>query len=570
MASMRTTGNLSRLLVLPAVGAVLLASCAPAGPAASVQGNAPPTLKTTRTLRIDNNKETSTGIGAFTTNNGNQREVAWIFHAGLTMYDTQGDLVGRLARKVPSIADGDWNLNPDGTMDVTWRLRPNVKWHDGAPLVADDFVFGLQVARDPELPVRGGGGVRLIQNVTTPDAETFVVRWAEPFFGANQGSLDHISAVPRRIVGDLYKEGDKQSFANSPYWTTQFVGLGPYRMGEWAQGSFTEGLAFDDYFLGRPKIDRLIIRYINDSNVALASLLAGDIDETSNLTTQDLVTVKGAWGAEGGSIIYSVGGFNGAMWQWRVPSAPWVVDPRVRQAFMHLLDRQTLADNFEPDGGGPQDLFAFPGDAIYRLVQQRGYTRYAYDPARAGALLADAGWNRGPDGLLRDRTGTPFDFEVRSNGDLPLALAAEDMWKRGGVSVRHYSVPSNAVDRMKQRATMQGARFPAAGPQITDDLMVQFTTAQIQGEANNWTALNASGHSNPERDRLYAQYAQELDLAKRNSYNADFVKQIADEVLQIPVYYSATSTVFRRGVRGPVPSQPNQPAAWNIEEWDVD
>ena len=549
---------------------MLLGGCAPAGQAVPSDQTGAPAPRTTKTLRIDNNKETTTGIGAFTTNNGNQREVAWIFHAGLTMYDTQGDLVGRLARKVPSIADGDWKLNADGTMEVTWKLRPNVKWHDGTPLTADDFAFGLQVARDPDLPVRGGGGIRLIQDAVATDVDTLVVRWSEPFFGANQASLDNLAAVPRRLLGELYKDGDKQAFANSPYWTTDFVGLGPYRVGDWVRGSFTEGLAFDDYFLGRPKIDRLIIRYINDSNVALASLLAGDIDETSNLTTQDLVTVKSTWGAEGGSIIYSIGGFNGAMWQWRDPSAPWVADPRVRQAFMHLLDRQTLAENFEPDGGGPQDLFAIPGDPVYRLVQQRGYTKYPFDPSRAAALLADTGWTKGTDGLLVNRAGQPFDFEVRANGDLPLALAAEDMWKRGGIAVRHYSVPNNAVDRMKQRATMQGARFPAAGPQITDDLMVQFTTPQIQSEANNWTALNASGHSNAETDRLYAQYSQELDLAKRNSFNADFVKQVADEVLQMPMYYSASSTVFRRGLRGPTVVQPNQPAAWNIEQWDVD
>jgi len=265
-----------------------------------------------------------------------------------------------------------------------------------------------------------------------------------------------------------------------------------------------------------------------------------------------------------------VAGFNGAIWQWRDPEAPWVQDPRVRQAFMHLLDRQALADTFEPDGGGPQDLFAFPGDPTYRLVQQRGYTRYPFDPSRAGTLLAEGGWVRGEDGLLQNRAGRPLDFEVRANGDLPLAIAAEDMWKRGGISVRHYSVPNNAVDRMKQRATMQGARFPAAGPQITDDLMVQFTTAQIQSEANSWASFNARGYSNPDRDRLYAQYSQELDLGKRTSLNADFVKQVADEVLQIPIYYSSTATAFRRGVRGPAAVQPNQPTAWNIEQWDVD
>jgi len=93
---------------------MLLGGCAPAGPAVPSDQTGAPAPRTTKTLRIDNNKETTTGIGAFTTNNGNQREVAWIFHAGLTMYDTQGDLVGRLARKVPSIADGDWKLNADG------------------------------------------------------------------------------------------------------------------------------------------------------------------------------------------------------------------------------------------------------------------------------------------------------------------------------------------------------------------------------------------------------------------------------------------------------------------------
>src|SRR5947199_8040963 len=113
---------------------MLLGGCAPAGQAVPSDQTGAPAPRTTKTLRIDNNKESTTGIGAFTTNNANQREMAWLFHAGLTMLDGQGELVGRLASKIPSLADGDWRVNADGTMDVTWKLRPNVKWHDSAPL----------------------------------------------------------------------------------------------------------------------------------------------------------------------------------------------------------------------------------------------------------------------------------------------------------------------------------------------------------------------------------------------------------------------------------------------------
>ena len=78
-----------------------------------------------------------------------------------------------------------------------------------------------------------------------------MVHWSEPFYGANRGGPYSVPAVPRHIMQEPYLQGDKQAFSNSLYWTTQFVGLGPYRLGDWVQGSFAEALAFDDYFLGQ-------------------------------------------------------------------------------------------------------------------------------------------------------------------------------------------------------------------------------------------------------------------------------------------------------------------------------
>ncbi len=561
-----------RLLALLAVGSILVAGCAQE-PGRPTQDAAPAAPRVATTIRIGNKLESNKGIAVFTTQNANHREVAWLFHGGLSAYDAQGNLQGRLARKVPSVADGDWKVNPDGTMELTWKLRPNVKWHDGTPLTAEDFVFGIQVVKDPEMPLQRWSGVAFIGQASAPDAETLVVRWSEPYFAATDGRPDNVPAVPRHLLEDLYRQGDKAAFANSSYWTTQFVGLGPYRLGQSEQGSFMEGLAFDEYFLGRPKIDRVVIRFITDPNVLLASLLADDVDMIpSGLTPEENVTVRRAWDPAGaGAIINSVGGLNTAIWQYRDPTVPWVGDVRARQALLMLVDRQTMAETFEPGGLGPIDLLVAPNDPVYRLVEQRGLTKYPYDPSRAAALLTDAGWTRGADGILQNRTGQKFTIEVRVLGESAPALSLADYWKRGGMEVPYtaISLSFSGADRMIQVAQSQGVRW--GGGAIGDDLMAQFITAEIRGDANNWTGLNQGGYSNPAIDRLYPQYGKELDPAKRSSLFADFIKQVADEVLRLPFYYGSAALAERRGVAGPMAIiDPSQPVTWNIHEWDID
>src|SRR6266496_109922 len=99
------------------IGMIVLAGCVSA-PAASPheaapQETSPGTPRATTTLRIASLLPSNDGISVFTTQQLNQREIGWTFHAGLTAYDGQGILQGHLARKVPSIADGDWTVHPD-------------------------------------------------------------------------------------------------------------------------------------------------------------------------------------------------------------------------------------------------------------------------------------------------------------------------------------------------------------------------------------------------------------------------------------------------------------------------
>ncbi len=570
-------GFLGRQLVLLAMGSILLAACAP-GSTAPPQGSTPAEQATqrTKTLRIGTIKEPIQGIAVSPGSAGNiPLQHSWMFHQGLTTFDAQGNLQPAVANKVPTIADGDWKVNPDGTMDVTWKLRPNVKWHDGTPLTAEDFVFGIRVAGDPDLPLPRLGGLRLMRDITAPDAQTLVVHWAELYYGANRGGPYSVPAVPRHLMQDLYLQGDKQLFINSPYWTTQFVGVGPYRLGEWVQGSSTEALAFDDYFLGRPKIDRVILRYYNDRIVMATSLLAGDIDLVGmgNLTADDLSPVRTAWEASGdGTIIKTMSELVWARFQFRDQNAPWVRDLRVRQALLHQIDRPTFADTFDPGGSATADLFVSPDDPAYRLTEQRGFARYPFDEARAARLLADAGWTRGTDGMLQDRAGQRFTMETRViQRAQPMGVALADQFKRGGVDVPFSVIGDNAENRGMQRATSQGV-YLQSDPN-TDEVAVQFTTAEIRGPQNNWAGLNQSGYSNPAADQMYALLARELDPPKHQSLYADFLKFAADEVLFLPVFYSSGFgiTAFRRGLRGPGAVAPIEPVTtWNIHVWDMD
>jgi peptide/nickel transport system substrate-binding protein len=560
-------GVSGRLLMLLLAGMVVPAACAPGGPAASPQDRervaGPP-----KVLRLDNRREPY-GLSLMVGNNPHQREANYSFHAGLTAYNANSEIVGRLAAKIPSIADGDWVLKPDGAMDVTWKLRPNLTWHDGTPFTAADAAFGYRLQGDPELPTRSTGAVAGVSAVTVVDPLTFIVHWKAPYFDANLSNVNDVSPVPVHLLGDLYQR-DKQAFINSPYWHGDFVGLGPYKLVQWEAAAFMEGAAFQDYVLGRPKIDRIIIRIGSDANVSLATFLGGDLDI---LTQGVTATDRGVLMKRPEFIIQTwPNSTNGAIWQWRDPTAPWVGDESntlalgVRQAIMHLTDRQTMADTFDPGGPGVAHLFVPPSDPVYKLVEEKGLAKYPYDPTRAAQLLANAGWTKGTDGMLRNSAGQGFPFEIRDGADTGVVFA--DMLKQGGIDSWLYDIPASVRDSMEQKAKSQGVRV--GGGAIAGSFMQQFTSKEVRSEANSWAGLNQGGYVNPDVDRRYEQYLVELDPRKRDESNAVFHKLVADQVLRITWYHTGEASAFIDRLTGPIPLTPIvENRAFNIHEWDL-
>lgn len=565
--------------LLVACGLAVLLGCAPASPARdSVPGAAPSSPAPARTLHLafQGYHEPNSGITDFGTTSSagsTNLEHFLLFHASLTITGPQSNVAARLAEKVPSLQDGDWRTLPDGKMEVAWRLRPGILWHDGTPLAPEDFVFGLQVMNDPELPVSRSAWWTLVGEVRVVDPQTLVFLWREPSILGNSNGPDGIPALPRHLLSDLYRGGDKQAFVNSPYWSSGFVGLGPYRLGQWQQGSFIEAVAFDHYTLGRPRIDRLILHYVGDVNSVIAGLLSGDLDVApfgALLDADQVATIQTAWG-DRGSVVIMEKGVRAFWMQFRDPSAPWVRDLRVRQAMVHSLDRPTLSATLQHGLAAPVDIVLPPGDATYRVAEQLGFPHYPYDTARAQQLLTEAGWMAGPDRVVRDAAGQTITLELAATAQGDNVKEMEAIaGELAAIGLRPVlaPIPPRADNRDELKNITKGGLFwPWNFGLTAPEALV---SSQIPTEAGRWRGRNYGGFSSGTYDELHNQFVTTLDPAQRVQVQAQIVKFVAEQVPLIPIYYNIQAVTARRGIVGPGKVSPLQAAsAWDVHTWEI-
>src|SRR5207302_9080056 len=137
---------------------------------------------------------------------------------------------------------------------------------DGTPFTSQDMLFTFSVFKDKEIPNSVGGAIALMESATAPDPATFAIHWSAPFINAYRAP--GLTPMPRHLLEALY-ENDRSSLLNSPYTTTQFVGLGPYRVIQWDPGSDLVFARFDRYYLGRPPLAGIPLRVIGGANALI-------------------------------------------------------------------------------------------------------------------------------------------------------------------------------------------------------------------------------------------------------------------------------------------------------------
>ncbi|MEA2640572.1 MAG: peptide/nickel transport system substrate-binding protein [Chloroflexota bacterium] len=485
----------------------------------------------------------------------------------LVVRDASDAWIGHLAEAL-SVDKGTWKINPDGTMDTIWKLRPNVKWQDGAPFTSDDMMFTYTLYKDPDLPSRYGDALKLMKSAEAPDPQTFIVHWSAPWATANQAPA--LNPLPRHLLEDAYLH-DKASFGDTTRYHRDFVGLGPYRIYQWDSGSQVTFERFDDYYLGHPPLDKVVLRFMSDSNTIVANLLNGSIDMSFSkdlVDTEAAIEVQRRWEGTKNQVKFVPSQrLTSIEIQYRKEFArpqAGLTDRDVREALIRAIDRTALneavthglspiADSWVP----PTSELAAPIDSVV--------PKYAYDPARAQQLLAQAGWTtKGSDGILVNaNTGDRFETDLWNRFALQKDQAiVADNWKSVGVLANVKQLPV-ARDRQLE-AEINGGQMM---DQTLDDYTYngRIGTANFATAANKYTGRNLGGYSNPKVDDLLSRLVVAIDPRETTNIQRDVAREIFTDVALIPLYIQVTPMLLREGVTGPVGGTYFN---WNFHEWD--
>lgn len=563
---------------------VLISACAPAGPSVSGPGGTRNEQAATRTLVAAVGNEASSvaalapiAVG-FTVAFSNRP-----FNALLELVDSRGVAQPYLAEALPQLNTDSWRVSPDGRMQTTYRLKPNVTWHDGTPRSAEDFVFAWQVATTPGLGfvAANSAPLNLMEAVTAPDPRTVVIAWRSLFPGAGVlqqgGSVLGLPPFPRHVLETPYREATPDAFVNHPYWTTEFIGLGPYRLERWERGAFLEGVAFDGHVLGRPKIDRLRILFTEDPNVAIANLRAETIQLAidSAVDFGQALEIKRDWASSnGGTMLTVTASLRSVVFQFRPeyvqPRA--TLDPRVRKALAHAIDKQELNEALYGGEGITTDTI-FDSGLDYFPVIAREIQRYPFDPRSSERLMTEAGFTKGGDGIYTSPAEGRFVADYRSGiggeADAERAILASG-WRRLG-----FEVTQTPLSPAQSRDGPTRGTFPSMYGQTTgleeSNQVASFATAQIAGPENRWNGRNRQGWSNADYDRLVDSFNGTLDADRRVQLRAQIAKLLSEEFPSIMMHFNLNPVVFSRGLTGPVSSAASATAftAWNLHDWEL-
>ena len=269
----------------------------------------------------------------------------------------------------------EWKLSED-SLTYEFKLRKGVKFHNGDEFTCGDVQFSLTTIMDPGVVSRRAHYFKPVESSECVDDYTFRLKLTAPMPSFLLNNMIKIPVVP----ADTYNQMGAEQFGITP------VGTGPYRLVEWVQGSKAVLEANEDYWGGAPSIKHLTVLVVTDPSTRLAMLYSGDVDWAFAVPGTEANIMKQVPGLEVQDVRTTSMIFIG-MNSLKGP----FTDIRLRQAVNYAVDWDTIIQTILVGYGyrNPSSV----GESIY------GYdptlAPYPYDPEKAKALLAEAGYPNG-------------------------------------------------------------------------------------------------------------------------------------------------------------------------------
>ena len=447
-------------------------------------------------------------------------EMMWVamnVGCGLVNITPDGKFVGDAAES--------WQTSSDA-LTYTFKLRKNVLFHDGTPADAAAVKFSIDRLKDPATK----SGMRTfydpVHSVEVVDPHTVQVRLKHPyaFF------LHMLAAYRTGLV--LYSPTATQKFTledRKQGKPEAVVGCGPFRLVEWVKGTHLVMERFDKYFMpGLPYLDRVVIRTIKDPITEMAAFKAGEIDFIASFSPDHVYTLRAQnpraqimTGKETTPMVtqmkVTVPKDGKPLSKERV-AHPIFGDLRVRKAVgCYGLDRKEIVKIAFKGQATPWVGMNPPGTVDSVDVNHM----CPYDPAKAKALLAEAGY--GPQ--------KPLTFELMTNTEKSvfnvIATVIKEQMARIGATAN-----IKLVDKVTwMNTTIQDAPWDMYVEDLlsllTLDSNAYLSSAWGTPTASTWTT---SRHTDTKVDDYYARYARELDSVKRKAIAKELVEYVVDKM----------------------------------------
>ena len=449
-------------------------------------------------------------------------DVAGLVYNGLVRYDKNLKLEGDLAQS--------WEVSPDG-LGITFHLRRGVKWHDGQEFTSRDVLYTYRVTVDPKTPTAYSEDFKQVQSAQAVDRYTFRVSYAKPFAPALASW--GMPMLPAHLLEG--KDITKSPLSRSP------IGTGPFVFKEWIPGQKVTLERFADYFEGPAYLSRYVYRIIPDSSTMYMELKAGGIDMMGLSPVQyQRQTDTREFAERFNKYRYPASAYTYLGYNLRLPLFQ---DRRVRQAITSAINKEEIVQGVLLGMGKVAHGPYKPGTWAYKAkVADPGY-----DPARAAALLKEAGFVMGRDGVLV-KDGKPLSFTIMTNQGndqrLKCAQIIQRRLKTVGIDVKirvmeWASFLTNFIDKGRFEAVLLGWTI-SQDPDLYDVWHSSKTGPK---------ELNFIGFKNAEMDRLIVEGRGTFDVEKRRACYYEIQEILAREqpytFLYVPDALPAVSARFR-------------------------
>ncbi len=476
-----------------------------------------------------------------------------------------------MVEKIPNLKDGDWKVLPNGKMQVTWKIRQGFTWQDGAPVTAQDWIWARFVNLHPDFPTAGRDVAKRVDNILAPDPYTMVVQWNKKYFGANL-SVAGSSIIPKHATEKLFRAAPSKF---DQAWGTGVptLGNGPYILKQWQKGASITVEANPNWKgtplqPANPTVKRINFRFISDTNTLIANVLSGSADAT------DETAIPFVSGLELEKRLKSEGRTDvvlraepGLVWEHIDLNTDnlHLKDKRVRQALIYAINRDELVNQlFE---GKQVVSHSFLPEKHY--AYNKAVKKYNFDPAKAKALLAEAGYTPGSDGILQkggQRLSLVFMTTAGNRTREQVQQVLQSQWKTVGVEVKIQNQPARAYfgDTLPSRKFEMAMFAWVFSPQA--DCEGLYTGDTIPSPEHH-EGQNYSGYKNDEVTKICHAIPEELDQAKRVEMFKRAQDLWVEDLPVIPLYLRSDYTSHKAGLQAWLPTGADTPVTWNAPAW---